>query len=72
MKVNLYWTQTAEYGEEIELDDDQVNEMKDAGVDLASPREIFDFLNDKDDLIKYEPCSYSRSEFDEELSAVES
>lgn len=65
LKIDLSWQQTANYREVIELDDDQVAEMEASGVNPYNRQDVFQYLNDRDELIKYEPVSYDGAEMDE-------
>lgn len=65
LKIDLSWQQTANYREVIELDDDQVAEMEASGVNPYNRQDVFQYLNDRDELIKYEPVSYDGAEIDE-------
>ena len=62
--VKLEWSDTANFRETIELDDDQVAAMREGEVDLTDASEIFDWLNENEELLDYEAESWDGPDFD--------
>ena len=62
--VKLEWSDTANFRETIELDDEQVASMKEEEVDLTDARQIFDWLNENDELLDYEADFWDGPNFD--------
>jgi len=70
LKIDLYWQETGNFHEEIELDDEAAAEMISAGIDMSSVDDIFSYLKDRDELIKYEPYNYEAAELDQQGSRI--
>ena len=62
--VTLEWSDKANFRETIELDDDQIAVMKEEEVDLTDAQQVFDWLNENDELLDYEADSWDGPEFD--------
>jgi hypothetical protein len=58
MQIHIIWTELATFEETIELDEQQVTEMKDDNIDFEVAGEVFEYLHDNGDLDGFDAQEY--------------